>query len=102
MLDRDLLGELGEPAEVIAVPVRDDQVVDLRQARIVDGFHDAAGIARRGDGAGVARVHQHRLTGGRDEERGIAAFHVDDIDRQRFRGPVLRECRRCNAQNRGE
>ena len=34
MLDRDLLGEFGKAAVMIAMPVRDDQIVDLGEMRI--------------------------------------------------------------------
>ena len=46
-LDRNLLGELGHAAEMIAVAVRDDQMIDLREAGILDRLHDAAGVAHR-------------------------------------------------------
>ena len=57
VLDWDLLGELGEAAVVIPVPVRDDQIVDLREPGITDRFHDAACIAR-GGGARIAGVDE--------------------------------------------
>ncbi len=50
-------------AEVIAVPVRGDQVVDLREAGVLDRGHDATGVAHRGR-AGVSRVDQQRLADG--------------------------------------
>ena len=81
-------GELGHRAEVIAVPVRRDQVVDLREAGILDGGHDALGVARRGRAA-VARVDQQRLAGRRDEQRRVAAFDVDDVDVQGLRRAAL-------------
>ena len=90
--DGDLRGELGQAAEVIAVPVRDDQMIDLGEAGVMDGIHDAAGIAN-GAGRDVARIHEQRLAGGRDEERGVAAFDVDDVDvesRAGFAGFPLR------------
>ena len=47
MPDRDALGELGQAAEMIAVPMRDDQMVDLGEAGILGGRHDARGIPDR-------------------------------------------------------
>ena len=49
--DRDARRELGHAAKMIAVPVRRDQVVDLREAGVLDGGHDAVGVADRGRAA---------------------------------------------------
>ena len=78
-LDRDLRRELRQPAEVVAVPVRDDQVIDLLQVRVFDRRHDAAGVAH-GARRHVARIHEQRFAGRRDEKRRVAAFDVDYID----------------------
>ena len=45
--DRNLLRQLFEGAEMIAVPVRGDVMVDLREARVLDRFHDASRIPGR-------------------------------------------------------
>ena len=87
--DGDARCELGHAAKMIAVPVRGDQIVDLREARILDGGHDAFGISDRAR-AGVPRIDEHRCAGRRHEERGVAALHVDDIDVQRLGARVER------------
>ena len=40
-------GELGHRAEVIAVPVRRDQMIDLREAGVLHRGHDASASRRR-------------------------------------------------------
>ena len=49
----------------------------------MDGVHDAAGVAG-GARRDVAGVHQQRLARGRDEEGGVAALDVDDVDVEGF------------------
>ena len=62
-LDRDLRSELCQAAEVVAVPVRDDQMIDLLKPGVLGRGHDAAGIAHgaRGD---IACIHEQRFPGG--------------------------------------
>ena len=69
-------GELRHRAEVIAVVVRGDQVIDLRHAGVLHGGHDPVGVARRGRAA-VAGVDEQRLAGRRHEQRGVAALDVE-------------------------
>ena len=86
MPDRDALGELGHAAEMIAVPMGDDQMVDLGEAGVLGGRHDAPGIADRRLGRDIAGVDEQRFAGRRDEERGVAALDVDHVDVQRGAG----------------
>ncbi len=91
-LDRHPLRELGKPADVIAVIVRQHEVIDLLHARVFERQHDAIGIAP----SRIADVDEQRLTGRSHEQRCLAAFRVDVIDLQRFRGR-LRRCRRAQS-----
>ena len=75
---------------LVHVPVRGDQVVDLREPGVLDGRHDAAGVSGAG-GAAVPRVDEDRLTGGRHKERGVPALHVDDVDIECSGRPGLRD-----------
>src|SRR5712691_3145714 len=87
-LDRNARGELGKSADMIAVEVSGDHVIDLRHPGIPDRGHDAIGVADRGITA-VSRVVDDGFAGWRDPQLGIAAFHVDDVDVERFRhGPL--------------
>ena len=86
MADRDLGGDFGHAAEMIAVPMGCDQVVDLGQAGILDRRHDPRGVALGGVRGDVAGVHQHGLARGRDKQRGVSALDVDDIDVERGPG----------------
>src|SRR5205823_5566615 len=81
--------KLREPAEVIAVPVRDNQMVDLLKPGVFSGRHDATGVTN-GARSNIACVHEQRFPGGRDEERGIAALDVNYIDSERLAGLGLR------------
>ena len=46
LADRNCGGQLGHAAEMIAVPMRGDQMIDLLQSGVLDRIHDAARIAR--------------------------------------------------------
>ena len=71
-----LLGDVDQAAIVIAVVVRQPEVVDLLHARELQHLENPIQVAL----AGVAGVHEQRLPGGRYEQRGLAAFGVDVID----------------------
>ena len=73
-------GEGRQAADVVGVEVRDQQVVDAVDARVVHGRLDAQGVARVAPRP--AGVHQHRLAGGRDHEGRRAALDVDPVDVQ--------------------
>ena len=84
--DRNPLRQLLQSADVIDVVVRRDQVVDLRDAGVGDRQHEPIGVAS----AGVAGVNERRLPGGRDEQRRLPPFGVDDVDLQRLGAPAAR------------
>src|SRR5262249_61524587 len=83
-LDRDARGKLGHSTEMVAVPVRRNQVIDLLDAGIFHRRHDPAGVARCCSTA-VAGVDEHGLTGWTDEKCRVTAFNVDDINLERLR-----------------
>src|SRR5262249_58028408 len=74
-----LPGDARNPAVVIAVPVRDDQVVDLREAGVFHRIHDSPGISRSRLTA-VAGVDQDRFARWRDEQHRAAAFNIDEVE----------------------
>ena len=61
--------------------MRDQQEVNLVDACLLGDIDNAVGIPR----PGKARVHQRGLAGGRNEQRGLAALHVDEVNVERFR-----------------
>ena len=69
---------------MVAVVVRDDQIVDPFEARLLHGGGNAIGIAAVEPG--VAGVHQQRFTRRRDEQGRLAAFDVDELDVERLLG----------------
>ena len=77
--DGDLRSELRQPSEVVAVPVCNDQMIDLFKPSIFDRRHDAAGITN-GARRDIARIHEQRFPGRRDKQRRIATLDVDYID----------------------
>src|SRR5260370_27508658 len=85
-------GEWGETADMIVVVVSDDQVIDLLDAGVLDGRHDAPRITNRTVST-VTRIDKHRFSGRRDKKDGIAALHIDHVDVQRFRSLGL-----CNSK----
>ena len=88
-LNRHSLRELGKPADVIAVIVRQHEVVDLLHACIFEREHDAIGIAS----SRITDVDEQRLTRRSHEQGCLAALGIDVIDLQRF-GRRLRGCRK--------
>ena len=53
--------ELRYATDVIAMVVRDDEIIDLLDAGASRCRHDAVGVAALE--AGIARIHEHRLAG---------------------------------------
>jgi hypothetical protein len=49
-----------QSAEVIAMPVRDDQVIDLLKPRVLDSRHDASSVSDSAASA-VSRIYQQRF-----------------------------------------
>ena len=96
MLDGDHPGERRCAAHMIAVKVRDQQVIDLLDPGLLRGLVDALGVAIAG--RGVAGVHQQALPRGRDDQRGGAAFDVDPIDVQIPGLRVQRGAAQCAGQ----
>ena len=95
LADLDALHEIRHAAHVVRMEVRDEHLVELGNAGIVHGGHDAVGIA-----AVVARpacIDEQRSAGGGDEQRGLAAFNIDGVDEQ-----VLCSGLRCGAERRRE
>ena len=81
LLDRDAGGQFRESAKMIAMPVRNDQVIDLRNACVFQSGHDAFGITN-GAWGHVPRVDEDRLTRGGHKEHRIAALDIYNIDVQ--------------------
>jgi hypothetical protein len=79
--DRDALRERAQPADVVLMIVRADQVVDPRHPRGREHRHDAVAVAR----AGIPGVDQHGLSRRRDVERRLSALGVGDVDVERAR-----------------
>src|SRR5262249_27326425 len=75
--------EFCHSTEVVAVPMRRDQVVDLLQFGIFCRSHDALGITNR-SGSGVPRIDEKRLALRCYEQGCIAALDVDHINVERF------------------
>jgi hypothetical protein len=65
---------------MIAVIMRQHEVIDLLHARVFERQHDTVGVAS----SGVADIHEQRFTGRRHEQRRLAAFRVDVINLQRL------------------
>src|SRR5262245_42690951 len=83
MLDRDALGDLGHAAEMVTMPMRRDEMINLRETGILGGCHDALGVADGSLRSSVAGIDQDGFAGWRDEQRGIAAFDIDHVNVER-------------------
>jgi hypothetical protein len=75
--DRNQLSQGRNSTFVVAMPMRDNAVIDLFQTgQFNRDVRDSAGIAI----AGKSSVDQQRLTSRRNDQGCSAAFDVDEID----------------------
>jgi hypothetical protein len=91
------LRKLSNPAVVIRVEMADEQVVDLRNARVARGSNDPVRVPRlmriTGANAGtitsVPRINQQRAMVRCDEQGRLSSLYVDEVDLKalRFRSP---------------
>src|SRR5262249_24528001 len=81
LTDRDSLRQFSHSAEVIAMPMRRYQMVNLLQLGILCGCNNAIGIARSGR-AGVAGVNEERLALRGHQQGPNHAVHVYDRNMQ--------------------
>ena len=79
-------------AVVILVQVGDQQIVNARQVCVAYGGHDPVRIAAHHPR--ITRVDEQRLPRRRDDERGLTAFDVDEVEVER---PLPRGARRREA-----
>ena len=94
MANGNAMREFRRVPDVVSVKVRDHHVIEDAHIRRLQHRHDAVRVARdawsvrlRGRHALIARksrVHQHRLSRGRNEQRGLPAFRVQEINIQRL------------------
>ena len=77
--NRNLRSEFGQSSKVIAMPMSDDQMIDLLKSRILDGRRDTACIARSRC-ARISRIDQERFARRRNEKRCVPPFYIDDIN----------------------
>ena len=100
MSNRDPLRKLCGVADVVAVVVRNDDVVELLLDRhVLDDVADAVGITVVVPaGAGV---EQQCLSGGRHIQDGLPAFGVDHVEVERRRRSSLRRDDRAVHHLRG-
>jgi len=65
---------------MVRVVVRDQQMIDTLDTgvlhRLLDAFSVTATVI------GPSRVHQQRFSRGSHEQRGLAAFYVDEVDQK--------------------
>ena len=74
----DALHEIRHAAYVVGMKVGDEHLVELRDACIFHRLLNALGVAAVV--AGPAGIDQHRSAGRRNNQRGLAAFHIDGVD----------------------
>ena len=68
---------------MVAMVVSRNQVIDLFEAGISDGGHDAIRVAHRRR-ASIPRIDENRFAGGRNIKLGVASLHIDHVDVQRL------------------
>jgi hypothetical protein len=82
VLDRNPGRECRHAAEVIAMPVCRDEVVDLGQPGVRDRRHDPVSVPGRRH-SGIAGVDQDRGAGGCDKQCRVAPLDIHDVDVER-------------------
>src|SRR5262249_28378148 len=90
VIDEDHLRKRSQSADMIGVEVANDQVVDFLQAGLLGRGVDSFGVAIADR---PSRVDEQRLSGRRHDQSGRAAFDVDPIYIESFRGRGFRESR---------
>ena len=80
--DRKAFRQLGDPANMVAMIMRDQQVVDPLQTCLLRRLDDAVGVARLQ--TRPTRIHQQRLAGGRHDQRTLPTFHINEVDGHRL------------------
>ncbi len=87
VVDGNACCKLRNAAHVIGMEVRDKQIIDAMDARQLCRPHNAlrvAGVKIRPSG-----VHQQRLARRRDDQRGLPALDIDEIDFETCRLCIL-------------
>ena len=72
----------GRPAYVVVVEMRHHHIVDVVEAELFERGDDTARVPP----SGIAGIDQDRFAGRCNEQRRLAAFDVNEINLQRFRG----------------
>ena len=96
LTDRHAVRQLRHATHVVAVKVRNQQIVDLGDPGVPHGRLNALGVAKIW--SRPAGVHQHRFTIGRDHQSGGAPLDVDPVDVKG--GWCLRVGGTCGGQRR--
>ena len=99
--DRDQLRELGDAAVVIRVEVSDEEIIDLLDARIayrgqnavcVSRYFRIAGYRFKRSDRSESRIDEQSFSLRRNHQRGLPTLDVDEIDVERLRRRLAREC----------
>jgi len=93
---RNARHELRHTSHMVGVKMGDQHVINLADPGQLSRSDDAIGVAAIV--AGPARINEQRITFWRDEECGLAAFHVHKIDLQRLTALGRRHSRRHGRQ----
>ena len=80
LADGHTLHQLRHSAYVVGVVVSNEHMVDARDSGVFHRCLDAFGITAVV--IGPAGIDEHRCTGRRNKQRGLAAFNVDRIDEE--------------------
>ena len=78
--DLHVVGELLDAPHMVAVIMRDDDVVQFLDVGVFAGFRNALRIASVE--AAPSSIDKHGLAGGADDEGRLAAFDIDKINFQ--------------------
>src|ERR1035438_9080649 len=98
--DLHAVSQLGDAAHVIAMVVGDENIVELFDFGGFGGLDNAVGVTTVE--TAPACVDQQGVAGGSDDERGLAALHIDKIDFERLGGNERKREGSGYGENRSE
>ncbi len=96
----DSIHQLRNSANMIAMVVRNQDIIDLREAGLMRGSQDPIGVA-----AFISRpagIDEQRLSRWTHHQSRLPAFHVDEIYLQRFAAGGLSSLARQNHDTKGK
>jgi hypothetical protein len=96
--DLHAVGELRHSADVVAVVMRDQNVIELLETGSLGSGHDSLGVPAIE--ARPSGIDQQRLPGRTNYKRRLSSLNVDRVNLERLTGSICGLYKRCEKQRR--